>query len=78
MRARPSPGRALPVTGREHEPPGAAVDDASDAARQLWENVVPTFRDVESERRWVQLAEDGLHALAKQTSTSKHPDGAVQ
>ena len=49
-----------------------------DAARQLWENVVRTFRDVDSERRWVQLAEDGLHGLAKQTSTSKHPDESVQ
>ena len=32
----PSPGRALAVAGREDEPPGAALDDAPDAARQLF------------------------------------------
>jgi serine/threonine protein kinase len=49
-----------------------------DAARQIWENVVRSFRDVESERRWVHLSEEALAALEKRASPSKHPDDTVQ
>jgi hypothetical protein len=47
------------------------------AAREIWENVVRSFRDVEAERRWVQLAEEALQASGKQMSASK-PDDSVR
>lgn len=49
-----------------------------DAARQVWENVVRTFRDVGSEDRWVQLSKQGLQELAKRSPPRPHPDKAVQ
>lgn len=49
-----------------------------DAARQTWENLVRSFRDVDSERRWVRLSEDALRELEKRRSTSKPPDDSVQ
>jgi serine/threonine-protein kinase len=36
-----------------------------EAARQLWQNVVRTFAGLESETRWVKLAEAGLAELAR-------------
>ena len=53
-------------------------DGDPDAARQIWENVIRSFGDLEPEQRWVRLSQEALRELAKQTSTSKHPDESVQ
>jgi serine/threonine protein kinase len=49
-----------------------------DAARQIWQNVVRSFGHVESERRWVSLAEEGLRALNQPTASRKTADDSVQ
>src|SRR5262249_52037888 len=48
------------------------------AARLLWENIVRAFHGVESERRWVDLAQRGLRALATQSAPSKYLDDSIQ
>src|SRR5205807_5406669 len=41
-------------------------DGDPDAARRIWENVIRSFGDVESEQRWVRLSQEALRELAKQ------------
>jgi serine/threonine-protein kinase len=49
-----------------------------DAARQIWQNVVRTFRHVDSERRWVSLSEEALRELNERTVPSKAADDSVR
>jgi len=49
-----------------------------EAARQIWDNVVRSFRDVAAERRWVNLSEEALRGLEKQSSSRKPLDDSVQ
>jgi serine/threonine-protein kinase len=49
----------------------------SEEARRIWENLVQTFGEVQSERRWVELSKDALHLLGPTPDSSNHPDEAV-
>jgi serine/threonine protein kinase len=46
-------------------------------ARAVWSALVRAFRPVESERRWVKLAEDGLGALDSLPAPDRKPVGGV-
>lgn len=46
-------------------------------ARKVWENVVQSFKHVDSERPWVRLSEDALRNLGPRNQSSKHADEAV-
>ena len=48
------------------------------AARRLWQNVIQSFREVESEQRWVRLAEKGMAELQKRSPAGEHRWTAVR
>ncbi len=43
----------------------------TEGARQIWQSVIRTFGDIESEKRWVRLCESGLTELNSRASTDE-------
>jgi serine/threonine-protein kinase len=50
----------------------------ADAARRVWRALVQSFRGVEAEQRWVQLAEEGLGQLDKRAPPRNPLDDSVR
>jgi eukaryotic-like serine/threonine-protein kinase len=49
-----------------------------DAARQVWQSLVDSFQDIESEDRWVQNARDGLSELERIAPAAPRDDKALR
>src|SRR5262249_51631649 len=49
-----------------------------EAARQVWQSVVDSFKGNSSEDRWVELSQAGLNELSSKTTLGTHKNEAVR
>jgi serine/threonine protein kinase len=53
-------------------------DGDAEGARRTWQNVAVAFHGIEGERRWVELAEEGLSALSGKLSSAESREEMIE